>query len=260
MSNDFVSPSGGGPSGAPGHGAPGYGAPGYGAPGHGAPQQPYGQQQHQGAPPYGYAPPGYGAPQGPPPKTKVKPGIGWIVGAWLVFVLSVIVGIAGFAGGIFSAITDAAPTSSFQPGQTVTVKLDPADKPAIYVSAATGTKFECQIQGDPGAVRLQQPSLDQTVTSDGVIWELALRVGVDKAGDYPLTCTTAEGASAKFGVGKEIAADSVVGGAVALFAVPGLGLLLAVIVTIVVLVKRSGARKRQAAAAGQWGQPGPYGR
>ncbi|MDP9861356.1 MULTISPECIES: hypothetical protein [Streptosporangium] len=244
MSHDFGSPSGGAPSGAPGYGAP---------------QQPYGQ--HQGAPSYGYASPGYGAPQGPPPKTKVKPSIGWIVGAWLVFVLSVIVGIAGFAGGIFSAITDAAPTSSFEPGKAVTVKLDPADKPAIYVSAETGTNFECQIQGDPEKVRLQQPGVQQTVTSDGVVWELALRIGVDKAGDYQLTCTTSEGAPAKFGVGKEIVADSVVGGAIALFAVPGLGFLLAVIVTIVVLVRRSGARRRQAAAAaGQWGQPGAYGR
>lgn len=248
MSHDFGSPSGDAGSGPPGYGAP---------------QQPYGQphqQQHQGGPPYGYPPPGYGAPQGPPPKPKVKPGIGWIVGAWLVFVLSVIVGVAGFAGGIFSAVTDAAPTSSFGPGENVTVTLNPADRPAIYVSADKGTKFECQIQGAPGTVRLQQPGTQQTVTNDGVLWELALRVGVDKAGDYQLTCTASEGSAATFGVGKEIAADSVVGGAIALIAVPGTGFLLAVLVTIIVLVKRSGARKRQAAAAGPWGQQGPYGR
>ncbi|WP_433254273.1 hypothetical protein ACQPYK_12290 [Streptosporangium sp. CA-135522] len=242
MSHDFGSPSGGASAGAPGHGAP---------------QQPYGHQQ--GAPSYGYAPPGYGTPQGPPPKTKIKPSIGWIVGAWLVFVLSIIVGIAGFAGGIFSAITDAAPTSSFGSDKTVTVRLDPADKPAVYVSAETGTKFECQLQGDPAKVRLEQPGVQQTVTADGVIWEMALRVGVDKAGDYQLTCTAPETSNARFGVGKEIAAGSVMSGAVALFAVPALGFLLAVIVTIVVLVRRSGARKRRAAAAGQWGQPGPYG-
>lgn len=250
MSNDFGSPSGGG---AP-HG-----------PGYGAPQQPYGQphqqqqQYQQAGPSYGYPPPGYGAPQGPPP--KVKPSIGWIVGAWLVFVLSVIIGFVGFAGGLFSAVSEAAPASSFGPGQKTTVSLDPANKPAIYVSAAKGTNFECQIEGAPGTVKLQRPNFQQTVTAGGELWELALRIGVDKAGDYPITCTTSGGVDAKFGVGKEIVADSVIGGTVVLFAVPGLGFLLAVLVTIVVLVKRSGARKRQAAAAaGQWGQPGPYGR
>lgn len=244
MSNDFGSPSG-----APAHG-----------PGHGTPQQPHGGQ-YQGGPSYGYPPPGYGAPQGPPPSPKIKPGVGWIVGAWLVFVLSVIVGVLGFTGGLFSAIGDAAPTRSFGPGERVTVSLDPADKPAVYVSAEKGTRFECQIEGDPGTVRLQQPGMRQTLTSGGLQWELALRVGVDKAGDYPITCTTAEGTTAKFGLGREIATGSVVGGAIALFAVPGLGFLLAVVVTIVVLVKRSGARRRQRAAqAGAWGGPGPYGR
>ncbi|MFF4987621.1 hypothetical protein ACFY19_10550 [Streptosporangium saharense] len=251
MSNDFGSPSGGG---AP-HG-----------PGYGAPQQPYGQphqqqqQYQQAGPSYGYPPPGYGAPQGPPP--KVKPSIGWIVGAWLVFVLSVIIGFVGFAGGLFSAVTEAAPASYFGPNEKTTVSIDPANKPAIYVSAAKGTNFECQIEGAPGTVKLQRPNFQQTVTTTGgEVWELALRIGVDKAGDYPITCTTSGGVDAKFGVGREIAADSVIGGTVVLFAVPGLGFLLAVLVTIVVLVKRSGARKRQAAAAaGQWGQPGPYGR
>ncbi|MFF5211894.1 hypothetical protein [Streptosporangium sp. NPDC000396] len=246
MSNDFVSPSGDASSHAPG--------------GYGAPQQPYGQP-YQAGPPPGYAPGGYGAPQGPPPAPKIKPSVGWIVSAWLVFVLSVIVGFGGFVGGIFSAVTDAAPTETFGSGQTVTVSLDPADNPAIYVATSGRTEFTCELQDGPAPARLQQPRGQQTVAStDGVAWELGLRVGVDKAGDYKLTCTT-EGANARFGVGKEIDPGSVVGGAVALVAVPGAGFLLAVVVTIVVLVKRSGARKRQAAAAAaQWGQPSPYGR
>ncbi|MEV7007862.1 hypothetical protein [Streptosporangium sp. NPDC051022] len=255
MSNDFGSPSGDATARVPGYGAP--------QQPYGQPTQPYqGGGQYQGAPPsYGYPPSGYGAPQGPPPKVKVKPGIGWIVGVWLLFVLSVIIGIGGFAGGIFSAVTEAAPATSFGSGQKTTVSIDPADKPAIYVSAAKGTQFNCELEGDPGTVRLQQPGIQQTVTRDGVLWELALRIGVDKAGDYPLTCTTSgEATDAKFGVGKEIVATSVVGGTLILIGVPSIGFLLAVIVTIVVLVKRSGARRRQAAAAaGQWGHPGPYG-
>jgi hypothetical protein len=243
MSHDFGSPSGDASARVPGYGVP---------------QQPYGQQQYQNGPSYGYAPPGYGAPQGPPPKVKIKPSIGWIVGAWLVAVLSVVVGIGGLIGGIFSAFGDAAPTQSFGSGETVTVKLDPAGESVIYVSTTGLTKFECGLQDGPGTAKLEQPDVQQSVTSNGVVWEMGLRVGVDKAGDYRLTCTTDEAAGTKFGVGKELAPDSLVGGVIALFAVPGAGILLAVIVTIVVLVKRSGVRRRQASAAGQWG-PGPQG-
>ncbi|MER6826675.1 hypothetical protein ABT352_11865 [Streptosporangium sp. NPDC000563] len=247
-------------------------------PGHGGPQQPYGQQYGQQQPgqqygqqpygqqppSYGYAPPGYGAPQGPPPSGKIKPGIGWIVGVWLLALVSIVVGIGGFAGGILGAVTDAAPTRTFAPGETATVALDPADKPAIYVATGGPTKFECTLTGGTSTPRLQKPDIQQTVAgSDGVTWEMGLRVGVDQAGDYQVQCSADPADGTTFGVGRELSADSLVGGVAALFLIPGIGILLAIVVTIVVLVKRSGARKRQAAAAssmGQWGQPGPYGR
>ena len=238
-------------------------------PGHGAPQQPYGQQQYgqqqygQQPPSYGYAPPGYGAPQGPPPPSgKIKPGIGWIVGVWLLALVSIIVGIGGFAGGLFNAVTDAAPTQTFAPGQATTVRIDPADKPAIYVATGGPTRFECTLKGGTGTPSLQKPDIQQTVAgSDGVTWEMGLRVGVDQAGDYQVQCSAEPAEGTTFGVGKELAADSLVGGVLALFLIPAVGILLAIVVTIVVLVKRSNARKRRAAAVpvGQWGQPGPYG-
>ncbi|MFF3438878.1 hypothetical protein [Streptosporangium sp. NPDC002721] len=237
-------------------------------PGHGAPQQPYGQQygqqQYGQQPPsYGYAPPGYGAPQGPPPPSgKIKPSIGWIVGVWLLALVSIVVGIGGFAGGLFNAVTDAAPTQTFAPGQAATVKIDPADKPAIYVATGGPTQFECTLKGGTGTPSLQKPDIQQTVAgSDGVTWEMGLRVGVDQAGDYQVQCSADPAEGTTFGVGKELAADSLVGGVLALFLIPAIGILLAIVVTIVVLVRRSGARKRRAAAVpvGQWGQPGPYG-
>jgi hypothetical protein len=231
-------------------------------PDHGVPQQPYGQQQYQNDPSYGYGPPGYDTFQSPPPMLKIKPGISWIVGAWLIAALSVVIGIGGFVAGVFSAFGDAAPTKSFGSGETVTVKLDPVDGPVIYVSTTELTKFECGFQDGPGTVKLEQPDAQEIITSNGVVWEVGLRVGVDKAGDYRLTCTTDEAAGTRFGVGRELAADSLVGEVIALFAVPSAGILLAVIVTIVVLVKRRGARRRRdVASAGQWkpGPQGPYG-
>ncbi len=231
-------------------------------PGYGSPQQPYGQQPQQNGPSYGYAPPGYGAPQGPPPAGKIKPGIGWIVGVWLLALVSIIVGIGGFAGGVLGAVTSAAPTKTFAPGENTTVTLDPADKPAIYVSTSGPTNFECTLTGGTGTPSLQKPLVQQTVSgSDGVVWEMGLQIGVEQAGDYQVTCTADPVEGTTFGVGRELAAGSLVGGVIALFAVPGIGILLAIIVTIVVLVKRGNARKRRAAAsAGQWGAPGPYGR
>ena len=231
------------------------------APGYGSPQQPYGRQPHQGGPSYGYAPPGYGAPQGPPPGGKIKPSIGWIVGVWLLALLSIFIGIGGLAGGVLSAFTSAAPTQTFAPGETATVTLDPADKPAVYVSTNQPTNFECALTGGTGTPSLHEPTVQQTVSgSDGVIWEMGLQIGVEQAGDYQVKCTAEPEEGTRFGVGRELAAESLVGGVIALFVVPSVGILLAIVVTIVVLVKRSGARRRRAAAsAGQWGAPGPYG-
>jgi len=230
-------------------------------PGYGAPQQPYGQPSYQGGPPHNYPPSGYGPPQGPPPRGKIKPGLGWIVGVWLLAVLSLIVGIGGFAGGLLGAISDAAPTRTFAPGEQATVALDPADKPAIYVSTSGPTNFECSLTGGTNPPSLKKPSSQQVVQgTDGVTWEMGLQVGVEQAGDYQVQCTADPEAGTTFGVGRELAAGSLVGGSIILFLVPTAGFLLAVVVTIVVLVKRSRARKHVAAASAQWGQPGPYGR
>ncbi|MFI6510211.1 hypothetical protein ACIBCT_21610 [Streptosporangium sp. NPDC050855] len=258
-----------GQSGQPGQpGQQPYGQPGqqpYYQGGQGHPPYPGGQQPYQGDPSYGHAPPGYGVPQGPSSTGKIKPGIGWIVGAWLVAALSVIVGIAGFAGGLSDA-AESAPKTSFVPGQETTVRLDPADRPALYVSTAGPTRFECSLRGGTGTPRLQKPAGRTTVSgANGISWELGLRIGVDRAGDYRMTCTADPDEGTRFGVGQEFATGALVGGVVALFAVPGVGILLAILVTIVVLVKRGNARKRQAsaaasAAAGQWAASGPYGR
>ncbi|GIH98554.1 hypothetical protein [Planobispora takensis] len=255
MSHNFGPPSGGG-YGAPQqpHGQQ-YGNQPYGGPQYGQQQQ-YGQQA--GVPSYGYAPAGT-APQGPQGPQKVKPGIGWIVGAWIIAVLAIVGGVAGSAGSLFDTVTDAAPSSSVGPGEVLTVKVDPADasnRPAIYVSATQAVRYECAFQEGGPQGQLAQPGVQTTVTgTDGVPWELGLRVGAPQAGDYKIVCSLPEGGDARFGVGQELAAGQFAGGIVLLFVVPLAGFLLAVIVTIVVLVKRSRARKRL--AAGAWG--GPYG-
>ncbi|MBO3750318.1 hypothetical protein J5X84_29915 [Streptosporangiaceae bacterium NEAU-GS5] len=170
----------------------------------------------------------------------------WVVLSWLLFVVLLIVGIVGFAGGLVSTINDAAPSSTFTSGQTVNVALNPADKPAIYAAADKPTDVNCQAQGSAGEkVTLNHPSTSQTVSLGGDRWELLFTVGVPSAGTYQVTC---EGDGVRFGVGKELIgnAGKLVGGAIALVALPAVGFLLALVVTIVVLVRRGSARKARA--------------
>ncbi|GAA3132143.1 hypothetical protein GCM10010466_23490 [Planomonospora alba] len=228
MSHDFGTPAGGG------HGAPGH------APSPHAPAQPYGG--------HGYAPPGYGAPAGPPP--KVKPGIGWIVGAWLLAFVSIGIGVLVAGGAIFGGVTDAAPTSSFGSGEFVKVALDKDGKHAVYVNAEQGTRFECGFQQGTPEGTLTAPVGRTTVTDGDTVWEQAFLLEVDQTGEYTVGCAVQGEGQARFGVGKELAAGSIVGGVAAFFLIPAFGFLLAIIVTVVVLVKRSRARRR--IAAGAW--------
>ena len=181
----------------------------------------------------------------PPQATgPIRPRVLWIVLAWLLFLVLLIVGIGGFAGGLFSTINEAAPSTTFGSGKTVSVPLDPKDKPVIYAAAAQPTDVQCQVQGSANQkITLTQPSTSQTVTVGDTKWELLFHVGVPAQGTYQVTC---EGEGVKFGVGKELvgSAGKLVGGAIAMIALPFVGFLIAVVTTIVVLVRRSGARKR----------------
>ncbi|MFF3668243.1 hypothetical protein [Microtetraspora malaysiensis] len=188
-----------------------------------------------------YAPGGYGPPPSPGP---VRPRILWIVLAWVLFVVLLVVGVAGFARGLGSAVKDAASLATFATGESVSVRLDPKDRPAIYASAEQAADVSCKVEGAPGLdVRLTRPSGTQSITYDGTTWEMVFQIGAPAAGDYQVSCT---GEGVKFGVGKELigSVGKVVGGAVAMIALPTAGFLIAVVVTIVVLVRRAGARKR----------------
>ncbi|TKK89058.1 hypothetical protein FDA94_11125 [Herbidospora galbida] len=201
--------------------------------------QNYGQQPH----PY------YGAPQSPygapPPQGPVRPRILWIVLAWLLFIVMSVAGVFAFAGGLFSSIADVAPTTTFSSGETVKVNLDPAQKPAIWAAADQPTDVQCQVTGGSAddKITLTKGIGEQTVTVDGTRWELLFSVGVPAAGEYQASC---DGEGVRFGVGKELisAAGGLVGGTALLLGLPSLGFLIAVLTTIVVLVRRSRARRR----------------
>ncbi|WP_248961019.1 hypothetical protein [Sphaerisporangium perillae] len=241
-------PSYGTPPGAPQHGGPA-GAPQYGG-------------SSFGAPPPGSAQPYYGA--APQAAGPVRPRILWIVLAWLIAVVCGIVGVVGFAGGIFKTISDAAPTQTFQSGGSVSVTLDPKDGPILYASASGPTDVSCfALDGSGKKAALTQPKTSQTVTSDGRVWEALFDIGVPATGTYKVSCQAEEGKQVLFGVGKSLTANSgaLAGGVASLFLIPLAGFVFAVVTTIVVLVRRSRNRKRRAAASygGAWPQGTPPG-
>ncbi|MET8155099.1 hypothetical protein ABZT47_01920 [Sphaerisporangium sp. NPDC005289] len=244
-------PPAGGPYGVPGgpsHGGPSYGGPSYGGPSYGGPAS-------EAAHPL-YASP---APAAPGP---VRPRVLWIVLAWLVAVICGVVGIVGFAGGLFKTITDAAPTQTFQSGGSVSVPMDPKDKPILYASASGPTDINClAVDGAGKKVDLTSPKASQTVSADGRVWEAVFDIGVPAAGTYKVSCQAEAGKQVLFGVGKSLTADTgaLAGGVASLFLIPLAGFLLAVVTTIVVLVRRGRNRKRQAAAAAPYGGAWPQG-
>lgn len=250
---------------APPPGAPLYGHapdPAYGqAPPQGGPAyeqaapvggQAYGQPEYgAGQPGYGAGQPGYGgaAPLGARPDAKlVKPPLWWIGAGWAVAVVCVVAGVALFMTGVLGTVGEVAPSRTFAAGESVTVALDPADRPAVYIDSPTRVHYQCMISGGPGQARLVNTATNQTVTQGSTRWQLILLVNAPAAGDYRLTCATQEAADARFGVGRDLAAAAggLAGGVAALLLVPGAGLLIGIVVTVVVLVRRSGSRKRLA--------------
>lgn len=192
----------------------------------------------------------YGAQQfGQPPDPRLlRPPLWWIAAGWGVALVCALIGGLVFAQGVAGTVNDVAPATTFVSGERVSVTLDPADRPAVYLSSSTRVHYACQISGGSGQARLSNTQTTQTVTQGGTQWQLVLLINVPEAGDYDLTCETQEPAGARFGVGRDLAsaAGGLAGGVAALLLIPGAGILVGVVVTVVVLVRRSGHRRRLA--------------
>ncbi|GAA4988934.1 hypothetical protein HD597_007782 [Nonomuraea thailandensis] len=172
----------------------------------------------------------------------------WLAAVWGVFLVCCVAGALLFTGGIVSSVSDLAPTRTFASGESVTVPIDPAQKPGVYIASDTQVSYDCAITGGPGQARLARTTGSQKVTAGGTVWEQFLVINAPAKGDYQLTCTNQEQAAVRYGVGRDAfsAVGGITGGLAALFLIPGAGLLVAIGGTITVLVRRSGARKRLA--------------
>ncbi|WP_238494351.1 hypothetical protein [Streptosporangium sp. KLBMP 9127] len=168
--------------------------------------------------------------------------------AWVIAVLCGVVGVVVFLTGVVSGVNSAAPANAFRSGEAATVALDPADGAAVYIATARNVSYRCTIDGGGKQARLNRSNVSQTVTSAGTTWTHILDIGITEPGSYKIACTADQAGDVRFGVGRNLGslAGSIGGAALVFVLVPAAGLLFAIIVTIVVLVRRKGARNRMA--------------
>ncbi|GAA3170077.1 hypothetical protein GCM10010486_41590 [Nonomuraea roseoviolacea subsp. carminata] len=222
------------------------------------PQGPYGGSGGQAAyagQPFGASGP-YGGASGPygggPLSTPwvspklLRPPLWWMWAAWGVALVCVVAGVALFVSGVTTTVNGALPTRTFAAGETASVTVDPAEAPVVYLASATPVQYTCSVTGGDGKGLLARMPGTMTVTQGSTRWQAILALNVSRKGGYVLQCATVQSVGARFAVGPSVDAGGLAGGVAALVLLPGAGILLALVVTVVVLVRRSSHRKRLA--------------
>ena len=104
-------------------------------------------------------------------------------------------------------------------------------------------KYECEL-GPEGS--LDDKPGDVALTVNNKTWYQILAVKIPAKGEYTLTCTSEDNPDLVFGVGGNTdgAAKGVVGGLLAFVLIPLVGWIFAIVMNIVIVVKRSRFRKR----------------
>jgi hypothetical protein len=193
----------------------------------------YGPAGYPGGFPAGLGPPYPPAPAGP---GDIRPRVLWIVLAWVLFAVSAMVGILLIVGAFSMLFTDAAPRQTFASGEQIELFIAPGDRPVLYASGDPNVPWNCTAN-PPDALSANPPSLDQTVTLHGTTWYAVAVIEVSAPGRYQLLCES----DGQFGIGKEIPAGWLIGG----FVLPVAGFVIALITTIVVLVRRNSMLKHR---------------
>lgn len=152
--------------------------------------------------------------------------------SWVLCVVLCVLAVIGFVG----ALTSAAPSSTFASGERVTVTLDPADEPVLYRTGNAAGQASCELYGPSADGLALTVSTGMTLGLNDVTWNSVFDITVPARGEYQVACVGE--ASPTFGVGTAI------GPGVLLWPLLGLlGFIIATTTTVVVLVKRSRARR-----------------
>ncbi|TDE35906.1 hypothetical protein E1295_35710 [Nonomuraea mesophila] len=173
----------------------------------------------------------------------MTPPLWWLGAVWGVAAVCLIAA-AVLLAGVGAGASGLAPTRTFASGESVTVPVDPADRPAVYIASDRAVNYACEISGGPGPARLAKTADAPEVTEGGTVWQQFLVINAPAKGDYRLTCVNRERAPVRYGVGRDAA--SAAGGTATPLLMGGAGLLAGVIGTAVVLAGRAASRKRLA--------------
>jgi hypothetical protein len=188
----------------------------------------------------------------PPPvhPSELRPRRGWYVFAAAFATIMIALGVGGFAWGIVTAIRSAEVGQQFVPGQAVTVPMAPTPRAAIYIQVAgqqgSTPPADCRILGPTGTSPDLSPSTTAfTTTLNGISWRQLYVVHVSQSADYTVVCSSSQ--ATRFAVGRQVAVGALVGGILggiaALLILPGAGTLVAVIIAVVVGVRRGNHRR-----------------
>ncbi|WP_204019994.1 hypothetical protein [Sinosporangium siamense] len=171
--------------------------------------------------------------------------------AWIFAFVTLVAGIIAFNMTTAADVQDILPKDQFGSGETRTVLLDPERGPAIYASSKEPVNYTCNVTGGPGKAVLARPLVEQKYEYPGYTWELIQEIKVEQTGTYQISCVTERQVGTAFGVGRSLSSGNTTEelfiGVALLIAIPGLGVVVAAAMTIVVLVRRRAYRRRLAA-------------
>ena len=179
---------------------------------------------------------------------SLRPRRRWFVVAGVIAFVGIVIGSVIFVVGLLSILNKAKPVATFGSGQTVTVSLVASPRPAIYTSVPGFSSGTCTVTSSSGqAVTLAPVSGAETLSFGSQRWQVTYHIKVPASGEYRVSCT---GSAALYAVGTPPSAARLVGVILALILIPGLAILVAIVITIVVAVRRARFRRNLMAGAG----------
>jgi hypothetical protein len=182
------------------------------------------------------------------PPSELRPSRGWYVFAAIFAVIMFVGGGVGLAYGIVTAVKTIDLGTKFNSGQTISVTWDTTPTRAIFARASDPgrTHLDCSVTGPDGnPLQLTVPGGKFTTTINGVSWMEIYTLNPPTAGTYRVTCRSSD--VPEFAAGKHPRVSVLLGGVlggIAAVAIGGVGILISIIITIVVAVRRGNHRRR----------------
>ncbi|MQA07983.1 MAG: hypothetical protein GEU98_05390 [Pseudonocardiaceae bacterium] len=193
-----------------------------------------------------YQSPGYVDP------STIKPTRLWFLVAGAIFVAGAVLATV-FLAQAFSSFPK--PAGELRSGESQTVHLD--EEGITILTDRLAVNGRCTVTDSAGSeVPLTRPSTTETVRIGGTTWRVQLRSNEPvPPGDYQVECR-ASNDSVLFAAGPHKSVFGVAGRVLLAAGAGFLGFVIALVITIVVAVKRRNNKRRM--QYGAYGQPRPY--